>query len=114
MSTSAENGIQRPVIVELIVSSAQDVLMMKDGADAEQPQVNEETRLIGQGAILDSLGLVSLIVEVEQRVADELDLTLILADERAMSQKRSPFRSIGSLADYICDLVAEQGVHVGR
>ncbi len=114
MSTLSENTVQRSIVVELIVTSAQDVLMMKDGMDAALPEINEETRLIGQNAILDSLGLVSLIVEVEQHVADDLGVTLILADERAMSQKRSPFRSIGSLADYICDLVAEQGVNVGR
>ena len=32
----------------------------------------------------------------------------VLADERAMSQKHSPFRSIGALADYAATLVAEQ------
>lgn len=114
MSSIPDTGIQRQNVVDLIITSAQDVQMMNSGAETDAAQLTEETRLIGQGAILDSLGLVSLIVEVEQRLADELDLTLILADERAMSQKRSPFRSVGSLADYICELVAEQGISIGR
>ncbi|GAP08613.1 hypothetical protein ATHL_03518 [Anaerolinea thermolimosa] len=111
MTYSSEVPIERAGIIELITTSAQDVLQMRDGAGEQLPVLGEETRLIGQGAILDSLGLVSLIVEVEQRLSDELGINLILADERAMSQKRSPFRSIGALADYICDLIAEQGAH---
>lgn len=111
MTYSSEVPIERVGIIELITTSAQDVLQMRDGAGEQLPALGEETRLIGQGAILDSLGLVSLIVEVEQRLSDELGINLILADERAMSQKRSPFRSIGALADYICDLIAEQGAH---
>jgi acyl carrier protein len=113
MSTTPETTVQRTTIVDLIIMSAQDVMAM-NGVDAEQPKIGEETRLIGHEAILDSLGLVSLVVEVEQHLADDLEVTLILADERAMSQKRSPFRSIGALADYVCELVTEQGIHVER
>lgn len=108
------SNIQRNNVVNIILSSAKDVLRMRDGLEIQLPELGEETHLIGQGAIFDSLGLISLIVEVEQRLADELGLVLILADERAMSQRNSPFRSIKALADYICDLVAEQGFHVGR
>ena len=57
--------------------------------------------------VLDSMGLVTLIVDVEQRLEEEYDEVVVLADERAMSQKRSPFLSVGSLADYICQLVEE-------
>jgi D-alanine--poly(phosphoribitol) ligase subunit 2 len=70
---------------------------------------NEETVLFGIGGILDSLGLVNLIVGIEQRLEDELGVTLILADERAMAQKNSPFRTVGSLLDYIARLIEENG-----
>ena len=113
MSTTPETTVKRSTIVDLIIMSAQDVMAM-NGMDPEQKNIGEDTRLIGHEAILDSLGLVSLVVEVEQHLADDLEVTLILADERAMSQKRSPFRSIGALADYVCELVTEQGVHVER
>ena len=113
MSTSPETTIQRSTIVDLIIMSAQDVMAM-NGWMLSRRIIGEETRLIGHEAILDSLGLVSLVVEVEQHLADDLEVTLILADERAMSQKRSPFRSIGALADYVCELVTEQGIHVER
>jgi hypothetical protein len=31
-----------------------------------------------------------------------------LGDERAVSQKHSPFRTVQSLAEYICKLIDEQ------
>ncbi len=114
MNALPKLNVERATIVEIILSSIQEVMRMRDGLGTQPASLDEATRLIGQEAILDSLGLVSLVVEVEQRLTDDLGLTLILADERAMSQKRSPFRSIGALADYICDLIAEQGLQVER
>jgi D-alanine--poly(phosphoribitol) ligase subunit 2 len=66
-----------------------------------------ETGLFGANSNLDSLELVNLIVAVEQNIEDEFGTNIILADERAMSQKHSPFRTIGSLSDYITMLLEE-------
>ena len=60
-----------------------------------------ETRLLGSQSVLDSMRLVSLIVTIEREVEDTFGVALTLADERALSMKASPFRSIQSLADYI-------------
>src|SRR5688500_9257302 len=65
------------------------------------------TRLYGVEGALDSLSLVSLIVAVEQGIGDEFGTTVPLADERAMSAKNSPFRSVDTLADYAHGLLAE-------
>ena len=51
--------------------------------------------------------LVRLIVIIEQNIEDEFDISLTIADERAMSQKQSPFRTIGTLVDYIDILLKE-------
>jgi acyl carrier protein len=59
------------------------------------------TRLLGAESILDSMHLVSLIIAIEREVEDAFGVALTLADERALSMKESPFRSIQSLADYI-------------
>jgi acyl carrier protein len=64
-----------------------------------------ETRLLGSLSVLDSMHLVSLIVAIEREVEDTFSLTLTLVDERALSMKESPFRSIKSLADYIGILI---------
>ncbi len=70
--------------------------------------VTEESALIGQGALLDSLGLVTLIVDVEQKIADDLGASVTLADERAMSATSSPFRTVSSLADHALARIAEK------
>ena len=65
------------------------------------------TLLFGPGGSLDSLGLVSLIVAAERQLETAFRTPIRLADERAMSQRNSPFRSIGVLRDYICGLLLE-------
>src|SRR6266513_1082643 len=60
-----------------------------------------ETRLLGSQSVLDSMHLVSLIVAIEREVEDIFGVTLTLVDERALSMKESPFRSIQSLVNYI-------------
>lgn len=66
------------------------------------------TVLFGEKGTLDSIGLVSFIVSVEQKIAQETGVNVTLADERAMSQKNSPFRTVSALADYISILLAEK------
>ena len=66
-----------------------------------------ESVLVGPDAIIDSLGVVSLIVEVEQIVEAEHSASIILANEKAMSAKNSPFRTVGILADHVVAMVQE-------
>lgn len=92
-------------VLALIYEAAEE--LNEDLPEEQQLDSAPETILFGKDASLDSIGLVNLIAAVEERIEDELDAALTLADERAMSQKRSPFRSIDSLADYICTLLEE-------
>lgn len=64
-----------------------------------------ETILFGKGGLLDSLGLVNFISTVEQKINEELKINITLADDRAISQKNSPFKTIGTLTEYICSLI---------
>jgi acyl carrier protein len=104
----ARTGLSRLEISAMVISSLEEVLVMANGDSPDPATVGEDVYLIGREAVLDSMGLVNLIVEVEQRLEEEYDLVLVLADERAMSQRKSPFRSVRSLTDYICQLVDEQ------
>jgi acyl carrier protein len=67
----------------------------------------EETTLFGDGAGLDSFELVRLILSIEREVNEEFGVALTLADEKAMSQRNSPFRSAGTMANYIVQLIGE-------
>ena len=62
---------------------------------------SKETRLYGGGGALDSMALVSFITDLEEIISEKFDKHIILADERAMSQRTSPFRSVESLTIYI-------------
>lgn len=64
-----------------------------------------DTKLFGPDASLDSLSLVSLIVDVEAGVADELGRAVSLTDEIAMSQAVSPFSDVGTLTNYVLTLL---------
>lgn len=69
--------------------------------------IGVDTRLFGGNSPLDSTALVSLIIEVEQQISETYGIEIVIADDRAMSQQHSPFRTIGSLADYIQTLIKE-------
>lgn len=75
--------------------------------DEQHLEKSNETVLMGQTGRLDSLSLVNLIVSVEGAIEDELDVSISLADEKAMSQKNSPFRTVRTLIDYIMVLLQE-------
>lgn len=96
----------RDTIASLVTLSLHEVLSQKD-----QPLPNlahGAVNLIGRQAVLDSLGLVTLVVDLEQRLEEEYGIALVLVDEHAMSQKTSPFRTVESLTEYICLLIEEQ------
>ena len=67
-----------------------------------------DTELYGGNSSLDSLGLINLIVAVEQNLEEAFETEITLADERAMSQENSPFRTVESLVDYIEILLEEK------
>ena len=71
-------------------------------------ELGEEAPLYGGSGVLDSLGLVSLIVMIEQSIEDELGVPVILADEKAMSQKNSPFLNVHLLVVYIVGIIEEE------
>ena len=53
--------------------------------------------------------VVSLVIAVEQAIEERYDLSIGLADEKALSQKNSPYRTVRTLADYAAGEIAGQG-----
>ncbi|WP_188769634.1 acyl carrier protein [Novosphingobium endophyticum] len=60
-----------------------------------------ETELYGGDSGLDSLSLVMLVSAVEAAVADNFGREVVLASEKAMSMRHSPYRSVGSFVEFI-------------
>ena len=65
-----------------------------------QVEIDKNTQLVGSSKILDSIGLVNFIVDLETTFLDE-DMEISLASESAMSARISPYRSVGSLCSFI-------------
>lgn len=85
-------------IRQLVLECLALVLEERDG---ERPALTEATRLLGRDAVLDSLGLVTLIVDVEDRLRSQHRVVIALADDSAMSRTRSPFLTVESFSQYI-------------
>lgn len=90
------------------INSAVDDLNEILGADERLGKSPDEA-LIGKDAKLDSLGLVNLIVLVEEKIQQKFGVGITLVDERAMSQSKSPFRTLGSLAEFVEEQLNEHG-----
>jgi acyl carrier protein len=65
-----------------------------------QLEVSAEAPIFGPDSALDSLGLVALLLDIEDGLR-AIGCEVVLSDERAVSQKRSPFRSVPALVSYI-------------
>ncbi len=66
------------------------------------------TELFGRTGRLDSLGFVTFIVALEQKVDREFGALISLTDERAMSRTVSPFKTVETLAEYVSGLLEEK------
>ena len=91
-------------IIELIINTAAE---MGEDELSYSGELTADTRLFGKEGALDSMGLVTLIVAVEQAIEDEFDESVALADEKALSQARSPYRTVETLAAYAAEQLQE-------
>jgi hypothetical protein len=98
--------MDRNAISEIII----DTLRSFDFVDPDKlrPVFNETTVLFGNEGLFDSIGLVTFILDVEENIRSKSGISITLADQRAMSQSKSPFRRVSLLADYAAQLIAEQ------
>jgi acyl carrier protein len=95
--------MEKKIVVEIITKSLAEYLESRD----ELVEIHEDTALVGRKAVLDSIGLVNLIVDIEGKML-ELNYEISLLSEKAMSQTNSPFRNISTLADFIVIEINEQ------
>lgn len=91
--------VARKDAYDIVLASLQEVFAQNGTPPPDG--INEDTVLVGNDPVLDSMGVVQLIVEVEQRVEQGHGIALTLANDKAMSQKNSPFRTVGVLADHV-------------
>lgn len=92
-------------IENIIIESLKEYNQILESLELNNP--TNKTMLYGEKSVLDSMGLVYLITDIEEKISDQFSKNIVLADEKAMSQKTSPFRDVESLTKYILNLLEE-------
>lgn len=57
--------------------------------------------LLGDGGVLDSLGLITLCVGIEQALSEKMGVQCAVLDRLMTEQEPHPFATLGSLAEWI-------------
>lgn len=91
--------MEKTLLNELIIKCT--LTALDEGEFNKNVLVDANTQLYGKGGVLDSLGLVRVIADLEEEIYENISKSITLADEKAMSQKSSPFRSVSTLSEYI-------------
>jgi len=97
--------MQKRDIQQLICNALQSINTGRDLS--ERLDTSPDASIYGRGSPLDSLGLVSVILEIEESLR-ERGVNISLSDERAMSQRHSPFRNVDALSDYIEQVIRQE------
>ena len=94
--------LDRTAILALVQTSLKEL-----GEDLNKESLlftDENTRLFGSRSALDSMNLVNLIADIEERLSEDYNIDITLANQSAMSRTHSPFRKVSSCVDYILEL----------
>ena len=98
--------MERSVILEIVLNQVN--ALVNTLPEDQKFEVNKNIVLFGKNSNIDSLSLVSLIVDREAIFLDEHNLEISLTDDRAMTREVSPFNTLASLTDYLDELINEK------
>ena len=92
--------MERGRIEEVIINAFRDYLETQD----IEGEVNSDTILFGSESMVDSMGLVNVVIEVESYFQGQ-GYGISLTSEEAMDLASSPFRTVSTLTDFIVELI---------
>jgi acyl carrier protein len=93
----------RDQIKQLIYEAVQETVQHTELLDKYNKE-KDNFEILGN---LDSLDMVSLLVDIESKVQDEFNIDILISADRAMSE-RGPFSTIKTLLDFVLVLIEEQ------
>ena len=91
-------------IAKIVLDAIRDYLDSQDD-DSSQVEVKEEMILFGDYAVIDSLGLVSIIVDIEMQFRDEGFDEFTLTSGEILTRTDSPFQTASTLINFISELI---------
>jgi|688.fasta_scaffold27455_8 acyl carrier protein len=98
--------MKREQVLKIIIENVKN--LVDTYPENQRFNVDENTILFGLKSEIDSLSLVSVIVDLETEFYDSFNIEISLTDDRAMTREISPYDNISVLGDYIVELVAEK------
>lgn len=57
--------------------------------------------LISEESAIDSLGLITLLINIEDKIQNEFDIKLDLVEENLISEQNTPFKTLDGLAKWL-------------
>ena len=93
--------MNRNNIVNFLISTVTDILAQTNAP--ELLNISEDTALFGRDGVLDSLMLVELMLALED-FCNANGIEFVWTSDSAMSQRRSVYRSVASLTDFVLSL----------
>ena len=102
MKIPDELAIAKDQLTGIVFDAIRDANQLRS-PDQQIGESVDEPLFCGSGQ-LDSLGLVSLLMDIEELLL-ETGFEVSLSSEHAMSQSKSPYRDVSALVDYISQLL---------
>ena len=69
--------------------------------DEQQLPQSPDTIIVGDGGILDSLGVITFLVALEDRLSRDTGNSVTLLDEGLISEPDGPLKTIGCIEQFI-------------
>lgn len=92
-------------ILEIVIENIENLI--ETFPEEDRFEISENTILFGSTSHIDSLSLVSIIVDLEAYFSDVYELEISLTNDRAMTRYINPFVSVKTLVDYIYEIINE-------
>ena len=98
------------ITTEKVMQSVFDAIDELNGQFPKEERIEKsiDSVLFGGEGTLDSLGLISLVTTVEQKVEEDLGITVTLLDDIDVLEGENPFKTIKTLSDYITSILEKK------
>jgi len=95
-----------------IIEAVMEAIDEFNGQLPKEQKLNKaaDAALFGSGGSLDSLGLVSLVTIVEQKIEEKFGITATLLEDVDLLENDNPFRTFNSLADYVASVLEKKRI----
>ncbi len=92
-------------IMALVCEAYKEVLDSEGIKFDKSKKIDSETPIYGNEGCLDSLGFVILVVAIEAKVREKFNVSVSIANEKAMLNKESLFKDIKAITVYLKELL---------